>query len=154
MTPAIRLLKSVGVNFQLHSFSHQTAADQNYGDEVVNKLKVSENRVFKTLICNKGEQFIVAVIPVGSRLNLKKLAQIAKFKKTSLTEHHNVERITGYVLGGCSPLAQKTELMTYVDNSCLNFTSIFVSGGKRGLEIELSPRDLVSLTNAEYGVLV
>ena len=97
-----------------------------------------------------GGEHAVAVVPVSARLNLKALAEVLKAKKSGMAEEKDAERLTGYVLGGISPLGQKKKLKTVIDQSALDFDTVFVSAGKRGLQIELSPKDLAALTGARF----
>jgi len=150
MTPGINVAKKAKVSHKVHEYSHE-ASSESYGLEAAEKLGVSEDRVFKTLVVSLDEkELAVGVIPVSSMLSMKLIAKAAGAKKAKMAEQSAVERSTGYVLGGVSPLGQKKRLKTYLDASAKNYSSIYVSAGRRGLEIELSPNDLVKLVNGVY----
>lgn len=148
MTPAINLAKKLKVEHQIHEYQHDSKADS-YGLEASEKLGVSPDRVFKTLVVNTGEQLVVAVLPVNQKLDLKRVAKAVKAKKAVMAEPKLVERTTGYVLGGVSPLGQKKRLTTLIHQSAREFESIYVSAGRRGLEIELSAQDLKQALKAD-----
>ena len=150
MTPAIKTVKNAKIHYVIHEYTHEPS-QESYGLEASNKLGVSEERVFKTLVLNtEAKDFIVGIAPVSSMLNIKFIAKVAGAKKARMSLAVDVERITGYVLGGVSPLGQKKKLKTVIDSSALEYPTIFVSAGRRGLEIELEPKDLLSLTNAKF----
>ena len=124
---------------------------ESYGLEAAHKLGVAEDRVFKTLVvCLDMKTLAVGVLPVSSMLSMKRMAKAAGAKKAAMAAQADVERSTGYVLGGVSPLGQKKQLQTIVDTSAENHATIFVSAGRRGLEIELRPQDLVRLVNGRF----
>ena len=153
MTPAVNTVKKAKINFQIHQYKHDSSL-QSYGEEASDKLNVSPDRVFKTLVVSLGgNQLVVALVPVSRQLNLKSLASAFGVKKTTLAGAKEVERSTGYVLGGVSPLGQKKKLETAIDNSALDYETIYVSAGRRGLEIELSPQDLAGLLDAVFVAL-
>ena len=154
MTPAITLLTQHKISHEVIEFGHDPNVTS-YGLEAAEKLGVDPACVFKTLICtlNTG-QHVVAVLPVSHQLSLKKLAQSAAAKKAALAGQSQIPGITGYLPGGVSPLAQKKPLSTYVDTTATRFDHIYVSGGKRGLDIRLSPWDLISLTRAKQTALI
>lgn len=150
MTPAINSAKHAGVAFQVHEYHHDVAA-QSYGLEAAEKLGVSAEQVFKTLVVKlDGKQLAVGIVPVTGQLSLKKIAKAADVKKAVMAAPEEVERTTGYVLGGVSPLGQKKRLVTFVDSSAEAFATVYVSAGRRGLEIELTPRDLATLSEATF----
>ncbi|CAM3676848.1 MULTISPECIES: Cys-tRNA(Pro) deacylase [Halomonas] len=150
MTPAINSAKHAGVAFQVHEYHHDVAA-QSYGLEAAEKLGVSAEQVFKTLVVKlDGKQLAVGIVPVTGQLSLKKIAKAADVKKAVMASPEEVERTTGYVLGGVSPLGQKKRLVTFVDSSAEAFATVYVSAGRRGLEIELTPRDLATLSEATF----
>lgn len=156
MTPAIEALKKVGIQYKLHEYQHDAQATQSssYGEEAAILLNISSDRVFKTLVISSdpndsSKQLTIAIVPVSHQLDLKALAKSLKTKKTSMADVSAAQNATGYVLGGISPLGQKKRLPFTLDSSSDNFETIFVSGGKRGLEIELAPQDLISLCNAK-----
>ena len=138
MTPAIDLARKAGTEHSVHEYAHEPASDS-YGLEAVEKLRIPEQRVFKTLVVSlDGRELAVGVIPVAARLSMKRIAKAAGAKKAVMAGRQDVERSTGYVLGGVSPLGQST---------------IFVSAGRRGLEIELNPQDLVQLLHGQLADL-
>lgn len=148
MTPAITAAKRSGIAFQLHDYQHDPASPS-YGLEAAEKLALPADRVFKTLVAalDTGE-LVVAILPVAGRLNMKRLARALDAKKATMAEAVKVERSSGYVLGGVSPLGQKKSLRTVLDDSANGWPTVFVSAGRRGLEIELAPADLQALTGA------
>lgn len=150
MTPAVNAAKKAGITYVMHEYDHDPAAES-YGLEAAHKLGIPEARVFKTLVVSLGnQQLAVGVVPVSSMLNMKLIARALGVKKAVMADASDVERSTGYVLGGVSPLGQKKQLQTVVDASAVEFTTIFVSAGRRGLEIELKPDDLLALTRGRY----
>ena len=149
MTPAINAAKKNKVIYHVHEYAHN-ATSNSYGDEAAQKLGISTDRVFKTLVVSiDNTALIVAVLPVSAMLSMKLIAKAYAGKKAAMAVKSDVERSTGYVLGGVSPLGQKKRLKTFLDSSAMHFTTIFVSAGKRGLEIELKPQDLQQLTQAD-----
>ncbi|MFT5483723.1 MAG: Cys-tRNA(Pro)/Cys-tRNA(Cys) deacylase [Halieaceae bacterium] len=149
MTPGIDAAKRNKISYQIHEYSHDEASES-YGLEAAEKLGVSEERIFKTLVVSlDNKELVVGVIPVSAMLSMKLIAKAASAKKAAMAEKSDVERSTGYVLGGVSPLGQKRRLKTIIDSSAKNYSTIYVSAGRRGLEIELSPDDLTKLTRGE-----
>jgi len=154
MTPAINVARKHKINHQVHEYSHDPAATS-YGLEAAEKLAVEAGRVFKTLVVDLGnKQLAVAVIPVSCQLSMKLFAKAAGAKKAVMAAPADVERSTGYVLGGVSPLGQKRLLTTVIDASAQGFPTIYVSAGRRGLEIELAPADLAALVRASFADIV
>ncbi len=151
-TPATVLLAREGVPFTLHPYAHDPRADA-FGDEAAAALGVAKDRIFKTLIASVDQRLVCAVVPVAGRLDLKALAAAVGGKRAELAAAASAQRATGYVLGGISPLGHKTRLPVVVDVSALTFETVFVSAGKRGLQVELSPRDLVRLTGASVAAI-
>ncbi|WP_417584818.1 Cys-tRNA(Pro) deacylase [Nitrincola sp.] len=150
MTPAIDLARKSGVEHQVLSYTHDPQATS-YGNEAVEKLNLPADRVFKTLVVSlDGKQLAVAVLPVSSMLNLKLMAKALGGKKAEMADKAQVEKVTGYVLGGVSPLGQKKRLKTVIDESACRFDVMYVSAGRRGLEITISPDDLSALTGAVF----
>jgi Cys-tRNA(Pro)/Cys-tRNA(Cys) deacylase len=142
MTPAVVAAERAGIAFTLHEYEHDPKA-ASYGLEAAEKTGVDAGRVFKTLVVSQGGALAVAIVPVAAQLDLRALG-----KRAALAERAAAERATGYVLGGISPLGQRKRLPTLLDESALAFDTIFVSAGRRGLELELAPGDLVRLTDA------
>ena len=141
-TPAIVAATRAGVAFTVHEYRHDTRAES-YGLEAVEKLGLEAARVFKTLVADVDGGLTVAVVPVEAKLDLRALGNRAR-----MAEAAAAERATGYVAGGISPLGQRRTLPTVVDASALDHETIHVSAGRRGLELELAPTDLVELTGA------
>ena len=153
MTPAENAARKAGIPFTLHEYQHDPRAES-YGLEAAEALRLDVERVFKTLVAApEGKGLWIAVVPVAGLLDLKALAQAAGSKRAVMADPKAAERATGYVLGGISPLGQRQRLSTVVDSSALQFPSIFVSAGRRGLEIELAPADLVALCAATVAVI-
>ena len=153
MTPGISAARKSKITHKIHEYHHDSSSES-YGCEAAEKMGVCEDRVFKTLvICLDTNELAVGVVPVASRLSMKRIAKIAGAKKASMADKSAVERSTGYVLGGVSPLGQKKRLKTIIDVSAQGHDSVYVSAGRRGLEIELSPGDLKTLTNAEFAAI-
>ncbi len=154
MTPAIRLLEQAAVAFHLHRYEHDAAADS-FGLEAAAKLGVPPDRVFKTLVAQvDGAELVMAILPSDVRLDLKKLAAAADGRKADLADPKLAEKVTGYVVGGISPLAGRKALRTFLDETAILHETIFVSAGQRGLQMELSPDDLLSITDAQLVDLV
>lgn len=153
MTPGILAAQRARVAFTVHEYEHDPAAES-YGNEAVEKTGANPDQVFKTLVVSlDGKNLAVAVVPVSAMLSLKLIARAAGAKKAAMADKQLVQRTTGYVLGGVSPLGQKKRLKTFIDDSARNFATLFVSAGKRGLEIELAPEDLATLTGATFAPL-
>lgn len=153
MTPAIKTAEKAKIDFSVHQYEHDSSA-ASFGLEACEKLGVSAATVFKTLVASLDNgELVVAIIPVDQKLNLKAVAKASKAKKAKMAEPLDVERSTGYVLGGVSPLGQKKRLKTLLDDSAKEQSTIYVSAGRRGLEIELQPSDLLSLTNGQFVAL-
>lgn len=153
MTPGIKAAEAAGVDFSLHQYPLGQSGES-WGMEASEQLGVEPERVFKTLVAQlENGELLVGLVPVDTRLNLKALARAAGGKKASMAEARLVERSTGYVLGGVCPLGQKKTLRTFVDESARQCQTFFVSAGRRGLEIELSPADLLALTGGQFSPL-
>ncbi len=155
MTPAIAALRRAGAEFALHEYEHDPTSSS-FGREAAQRLNLDPARVFKTLLLSlEGgkARYAVALLPVARQLGLKALATQVAAKRVLMAEPAAARRITGYVLGGISPLGQKQNWPTVLDESALCQASIFVSGGRRGLEIELSPQDLLRLCRATVAAI-
>lgn len=151
-TPATVALDTAGVVYTLHAYEHDPG-NNNYGAEAVAALGIEADRMFKTLVVDIGTtrtDLAVAVVPVSCQLSLKQFAQAVGAKRAVMAAPAIVERSTGYVLGGVSPLGQKVRLMTVIDETAQLWDTIFVSAGRRGLDIELSPDDLSALAEAPF----
>lgn len=151
MTPAIKQAEKAGISFKVHQYEHDPAV-QAYGDEAAQAMGVEAHRVFKTLLFalnSEPKNLAVAVVPVSGQLNLKVAASVLGCKKASMADTKIAQNTTGYILGGISPLGQKKRLPTIIDESAYAFDTIFVSAGRRGLEIELSAYDLMTLCDAK-----
>lgn len=150
MTPAINLAKKLKIAHTVHEYRHEPNADS-YGLEAAEKLKLNPKQVFKTLVVQlDGKELAVGILPVAEKLSMKLIAKAAKAKKAVMADPTLVEKSTGYVLGGVSPLGQKKRLKTFIDESARELASLYVSAGKRGLEIELSPENLASAVNGQF----
>jgi Cys-tRNA(Pro)/Cys-tRNA(Cys) deacylase len=153
MTPAIRSLQQAKLQFKVHEYHHDPAAES-YGLEAAEKLGVDSAQVFKTLVVMlDNKDYAVAVLPVSAMLSMKHIAKAAGAKKAAMADKLQVERMTGYVLGGVSPLGQKKRLTTFVDASAQDQNTIFFSGGRRGLEIEMNPQDFIQHTQGQFVLL-
>ncbi|WP_320669260.1 Cys-tRNA(Pro) deacylase [Patulibacter defluvii] len=142
-TPATRAARAAGIAFEIHEYEHDPAV-ASYGLEAAEALGLDPARVFKTLLVQRGDQPTVCVLPVSATLDLRALG-----KRTAMLDPSRAESLTGYVTGGISPLGQRRRLPTLLDESADEHRTIAVSAGRRGLEIELAPDDLVALTGAE-----
>ncbi|MFN8126879.1 MAG: Cys-tRNA(Pro) deacylase [Candidatus Nanopelagicales bacterium] len=146
-TPATVALARAGVPYALHAYRHDDRTEE-YGAEAATELGVESERVFKTLVVDVDGDPVVAVVPVSGRLDLKALAAAVGGKKAALAEPADAERITGYKVGGISPLGQRRELPTVLDTTAMTYESILVSAGRRGLDLEIMPDHLVAILNA------
>jgi Cys-tRNA(Pro)/Cys-tRNA(Cys) deacylase len=146
-TPATAALKQLGIPFVEHEYPHD-AAVSGFGLEAASVLGVDPERVFKTLMADADGALVIGIVPVSGKLDLKALAAALGAKKAAIADPALAERRTGYVVGGISPIGQKTRLATVLDETAELFDTIFVSGGRRGFDIELAPSDLVRATGA------
>ncbi len=146
-TPATVALTRAGVDFSTHPYEHDPAA-ASYGLEAAEALGLEPDRVFKTLFVDVDGRLVVGVVPVSTQLDLKAVAAAVGGKKATMADPASAERATGYVVGGISPLGQKKTHPTVVDETALSHDTVYVSGGRRGLDIGLAPADLVRLTDA------
>ena len=147
-TPAAKALLAAGVDFTLHPYDHAEGAT-NFGEEAAHALGADPQRIFKTLVADLGGELVVGIVPVAGHLDLKALAAVLGAKKASLADPAVAARSSGYVVGGISPIGQRTRLRTVLDASADDFDTIFVSAGKRGLQVELSPANLRQVTGAQ-----
>jgi Cys-tRNA(Pro)/Cys-tRNA(Cys) deacylase len=146
-TTATAALERAGVPFTVHEYPHDPRAES-YGQEASQALGVSPDRVFKTLVADVDGALVTGVVPVEGQLDLKALAAACGGKKAAMAQVAAAERATGYVAGGISPVGQRKRLPVVVDASALGFETVFCSAGRRGLEIELTPADLVKTASA------
>ncbi|GGK41469.1 Cys-tRNA(Pro) deacylase [Aliivibrio fischeri] len=150
MTPATKLLKKAKIEHQVLEYHHDPKA-QAYGLEAAEKLGLDQKEVFKTLVVQVDEkELVVGIIPVAEQLSMKLIAKAVKGKKAKMADPAVVQKTTGYVLGGVSPLGQKKRLKTVIDITAEYLETIYVSGGKRGLDIGLAPKDLQQVLNAQF----
>lgn len=153
MTPACKVLKSQKIPYTLHEYQHDPH-QQNFGLEAVEKLGLSAEEVFKTLLISDGKQYFVTVLPVAYQLNLKKAATAFSCKKVTMAEIKDAERLTGYLVGGISPLGQKKRLKTVIAQQAERLEKMYISGGKRGLDLGLNPYDLAQILDAPFVDLI
>lgn len=147
MTPAVVAAQRAQVPFTLHEYSHDASA-ASYGLEAVEKLGLDASSVFKTLIAEVDGRLVVAIVPVAGSLDLKALAAAVRAKRATMADPAEAERATGYVAGGISPIGQRKRLQTVLDASALQLERIYVSAGRRGLQMSLAPADLQRLCSA------
>lgn len=152
-TPAVRILEKASVPHTLHPYDAGQAAEAGYGEAAAAALGADPRRLFKTLVARVDGALTVAVVPVSGSLDLKALAAAAGGRKAVMAEPADAERATGYVRGGISPLGQRTRLPGVVDESALLFGTVLVSAGRRGLQVELPPGELVRLTGARTAAI-
>ncbi len=148
MTPAVEALNAAGVPFELAEYAHDPKAPA-YGLEAAEKLGVAPERVFKTMIAKvDGNRLAVGIVPVAEQLDLKALAAALGGRRAEMADPAEAQRVTGYMVGGISPLGQRRRLDTALDASALDHATVYVSGGRRGLDLALAPADLARLTAA------
>jgi len=145
-TPALVALDAAGVEYVVHEYVHDPRSDVGFGLESAAKLGVEPRRVFKTLMADVDGRLVCAVVPASGHLDLKALAGALNAKRAQMADAATAERATGYVVGGISPLGHKTPHATVIDDSARQFATILVSGGRRGLSVELAPADVAGLT--------
>ena len=143
-------LDAISVRYFAHAFDHDaaTSSDVGYGKAAAAALGVEEERVFKTLLARTDRDFVVAIVPVDTTVSLKVLATALGVKRCEMARPEDAQRVTGYVVGGISPFGQKKLLATVIDESSELFDTIFVSGGRRGLDLEIAPADLIAALGA------
>jgi Cys-tRNA(Pro)/Cys-tRNA(Cys) deacylase len=151
-TPATRAAQRAGVVFTVHEYAHDASVVA-YGAEAVERLGLDPQRVFKTIVVRTSGTHAVAVVPVATEVDLKALAGALGAKQAVLADAGDAQRLTGYVVGGISPLGQKRALPTVIDASATSFPTVFVSAGRRGLEIELAPDDLCRVANGSFAAI-
>ncbi|WP_130179231.1 Cys-tRNA(Pro) deacylase [Cryobacterium sp. SO1] len=151
-TPATVALLQAGIRFTAHHYPHD-AAVAGYGLEAADKLGLDPDQVFKTLLADTGGTLVVAIVPVSGQLDLKALATAVGAKKAVMADPVLAERKTGYVVGGISPIGQKARLITVLDETAELFDTVYVSGGRRGFDLELSPADLIAVTAATVAAI-
>jgi len=154
-TPALVTLEQLGIHYVAHTFDQDAAATDEigYGRAAAHALGVEEDRVYKTLLAQSENGPVVAIVPVNTQLSLKALAQALHAKRCEMVAAHDAQRITGYVVGGISPFGQKRLLPTVVDESAVLHTTIFVSGGRRSLDIEVCAVDLIDALHATLSAI-
>jgi Cys-tRNA(Pro)/Cys-tRNA(Cys) deacylase len=147
MTPATRALDTAGVTYTVHEFAHDTT-DRGFGRQAATALGLDPDQVFKTLFVRVDGNPAVAIVPVSAQLSLKAAGAALGGKRAEMGAPADAERLTGYVVGGISPFGQKRRLPTVIDETCDLFDTIYVSGGRRGLDLGLAPEDLVRVLDA------
>lgn len=149
MTPAIRLLQKQKIAHSVHEYQHDPD-NTNFGLEASKNLGLSPDTVFKTLLVTDGKAYFVAILPVCHLLNLKKMATAVGVKKLVMANPADAEHLTGYIVGGISPIGQKKHLTTVIHSSAQTLDKMYASGGKRGLDIGVAPHDLANLLTAQF----
>jgi Cys-tRNA(Pro)/Cys-tRNA(Cys) deacylase len=149
MTPACKLLDRQKIKYSIHEYEHDQNA-KSFGLEAAEKLGLQLHEVFKTLMVTDEKNYFVAILPVNHQLNLKKVAHAVGVKKLQMADPKIAERLSGYLVGGISPLGQKKRLKTVIDASAQRLAMMYVSGGKRGLDIGVQPQDLAHVLTASF----
>jgi Cys-tRNA(Pro)/Cys-tRNA(Cys) deacylase len=153
LTPAIKLLNKLKIDFNVLSYQHDPK-ETAYAKEAANKLGISPEQVFKTLVfetvSKQGIDYCVTILPATHQADLKAVANAVGAKKAALAPANKVQNMTGYILGGVSPFAQKRKLKTLIDQSAMAHNTVFVSAGKRGIEIELEPKSMKDILDASF----
>jgi Cys-tRNA(Pro)/Cys-tRNA(Cys) deacylase len=151
-TPATVALTRAGIGFTTHSYEHDPTAPS-YGMEAAEVLGLPHEQVFKTLLADVDGALVVAIVPVARRLDVKALAAAVGGKRADMADPKVAERATGYIVGGISPVGQKRALRTVLDESAVAFDVVYVSGGRRGFDLGLSPADLLAATSGSTGAI-
>jgi len=151
-TPATVALAGAGISFTAHAYEHDPA-NRNFGEEAATVLGLDPEQVFKTLVADVDGGLVVAIVPVTGKLDLRALAAAVGGKHAAMADPSRAQRKTGYIVGGISPIGQKTPLTTVLDETAELFDTIFVSGGKRGFDLELAPADLIAVTSATVAAI-
>jgi Cys-tRNA(Pro)/Cys-tRNA(Cys) deacylase len=151
-TPATVALGLAGITFTAHSYQHEASASS-FGQEAAEKLELDAAQVFKTLVVDADGTLVIGVVPVTGHLDLKALAAAVGAKKAVMADPKIAERKTGYVLGGISPIGQKTSLTCIIDETAELYDTVFVSGGRRGFDIELTPADLARASGGRFAAI-
>ena len=150
MTPAIQLARKAGIEHSIHEYEHDPGY-ASYGLEAAEKLGLDPDQVFKTLVVRLDTgRLACAILPVSRQLNMKRMAKAAGAKKAEMADAAAVQRSSGYVLGGVSPLGQKKALLTIIDETAAGLTTMYVSAGRRGIDMGIGPADLQHLTRASF----
>lgn len=151
-TPATTALTKAGIAFTIHEYAHDAKASS-YGLEAAQALGLDPATVFKTLLADVDGRLVVAVVPVNGQLDLKSLAAAVDGKRAAMADPTVAERSTGYVVGGISPVGQRRKLPTVVDDTAELYPIVYVSGGRRGLDLGLAPADLLAVTGASTAAI-
>ncbi|VAW07793.1 Cys-tRNA(Pro) deacylase YbaK [hydrothermal vent metagenome] len=146
-TRAVQLLEQAGIGYTLHEYD-PVAGAESYGEAVADALGVDPRRLFKTLVADVDGRPVVGIVPVSGKLSLKRLARAASGKHAVMANPTQAQRLTGYVVGGISPFGQRKALPMFLDTSACDHDTIWVSAGRRGLQVQLAPRELVAITGA------
>lgn len=150
MTPAVLALDAAGIEYTIHEYERGDDL-HDFGREAAEALGLSDDQVFKTLVVLADEEMVVAVVPVSCQLSMKRIAAAVGAKKAAMCDPARAERSSGYIVGGISPIGQRKRLRTVVDETAELFDTVYVSGGKRGMDIGLAPDDLVAVLDAIVG---
>ncbi|GMA32777.1 Cys-tRNA(Pro) deacylase [Litorihabitans aurantiacus] len=148
-TPATLALDAAGTSFTAHTYDHDPRATS-FGLEAAEKLGIDPAQVYKTLMVDVDGALVVAIAPVAGRVDLKEVARAVGGRRAAMADPAQAQRRTGYVVGGISPIGQKTHHRTVLDSSAILLETLLVSGGRRGLDLELAPDDLLAITGGEY----
>ena len=151
-TPATAALTRAGIAFTVHAYDHDPRATS-YGEEAAAALGLTVDEVFKTLMAMIDGEPVIGIVPVSGSLDLKALAAAAGGRRAEMADPAVAQRLTGYVLGGISPIGQKRALPTFLDESAVLLETVYVSGGRRGMDIGLAPDDLITVTGGEYAAI-